>query len=661
MTAAIGWTAAVLALVSSMSLAVLGWRAQHRPGGPVRRDQLRLAVVGMVVGAIVTMGALEFALLTDDFSVSFVAENSARATPLLFKITTAWSALSGSIVLWTLVLAGFTATVLRQVRSVDDRLGTGALAIMGFVSAFFFALVVTVANPFEILNNPPADGPGPNPILQNHLMILIHPPMLYLGLVGFTVPFAFAMSALLLREGGVDWLRRTRRSNLVAWTFLSGGVVYGAWWSYEVLGWGGYWAWDPVENAALIPWLLATAFIHSAALQIKRGMLQAWNFVLVLGTFAMTILATLLTRSSIISSVHSFTQSGVGPALLGFFILVVGGGFALFALRGEQLASNRRPESIFSREGAFLTNNVILTVFAFVVLLGTLYPVLVEAFTGAQVSVGRPFFDRMAVPLSFALLLAMGAGPFMPYRRAGAEIMWRRLRVPLVIASAVSAALVISGLREVAVVAVVFLVTTMAIGTGHELLVSTPALRPGPVFRMLRLRRGYWGGQAAHLGVAVLALGIATSGSLADRTSLTLEPGESAEFAGYAVTYQGEYESNRADRNSRVAVIEFTDDGETVHTAEPALTQFTNQVQAVATPSVWTTPTRDIYVSLSSFESGRIGLNLYRYPYMWLLWAGGSLVMAGGLWALGLGRGLRGQTDAPVGRRGEVAEGNTHA
>ena len=655
MTAAVGWTATVFALACSVSLAILGWRAQRRPEA-VRRAQLKLAVGGMVLGSVVAFAALQVALLTDDFSVSYVAENSARATPLLFKISTAWSALSGSIVLWTLVLAAYTAAVLRQVRDMQDRLGTGALAVMGLVAAFFFGLVATVANPFGILANPPADGPGPNPILQTPLMVLTPPPMLYLGLVGFTVPFAFAMSALILRHGGVDWLRRTRRSNLVAWTFLTGGLVYGAWWSYEVLGWGGYWAWDPVENAALIPWLLATAFIHSAALQVKRGMLQAWNFVLVLATFSMTILATLLTRSSVIASVHSFTQSGVGPALLGFFIIVLGGGFTLFAMRGEQLASNRRPESILSREGAFLTNNVILSVFAFVVLLGTLYPVFVEAFSGAQVSVGRPFFDRMAVPLSFALLLAMGVGPFMPYRRAGGAVMWRRLRIPLLLAAAVSAALVLAGLREVAVVLIAFLVTAMVSGTVQELVRSTPSPRPGPIWRMVTKRRGYWGGQLAHIGLALVALGIVTSGTLADRASVSLAVGESTRFDGYTLTYEGNEEVTGGDRSATIARIVFEAGGDVVYRAEPALTQFNNQVQAVATPSVWSTPTRDIYVALSSLEEDRVAINLYRYPYMWLLWTGGITVMVGGFWALGLGGRARGRGAATQAENDRVGE-----
>lgn len=659
MTATVGWTAAVLGLFSSGALAYLGLRGRRRP---VRRAQLRLAVTGMVVAALAAMAALEYALLTDDFSVSYVAETSARATPLLFKISTGWSALEGSIVLWVLVLVGYTAMVLRQVKTAEDRLGIGALGILGIVAAFFFGLITTVANPFGIVSNPPADGPGPNPILQNHLMVVIHPPMLYLGFVGFTVPFAFAMSALLLRERGVGWLRRTRRANLVAWSFLSGGLVYGAWWSYEVLGWGGYWAWDPVENAALIPWLLATAFIHSSVVQVKRGMLQAWNLVLVLATFAATILGTFLTRSSVIVSVHSFTQSGVGPALLGFLLVVVVSGLVLIALRGESFASERGLDSLASREGAFLINNVILSLFAFVVLLGTLYPVLVEAITGDQVSVGRPFFDRMAVPLAFALLLAMGLGPFTPYRQARAGVMWVRLRVPLLLASAVAAAVVLLGLRSAPVVVVVFLVVAMFAGTVRELLSTAPSPRPGPLLRMLRLQRGYWGGQIAHLGLALVALGIAVSGSLVERVSVTLDPRQAFDFAGYSITYQETYRRSQPDRDSRVVRLVFEKDGQVVRIAEPRLTTFNNQVQAVATPSVWTTPSRDVYVALTSLENDRIGLNVYEYPLRWLLWAGGSMVMLGGFWALGLpGRRSGAHPPATGARRGAGAEVKSRA
>ena len=632
--AAVGWTGVMLGLASALVLAVQGLRAQRHPDR-VRRGQLRTAVAGMVGGAVLAFAALEVALLTDDFSVSYVAANHARATPLLFTVTSAWSALEGSILLWVLVLAGFTAAVLRGVPDTGDRLGTGALGVMGVVAVFFFGLVSTVANPFGVVGAPPLDGPGPNPLLQNHILVAFHPPLLYLGYVGFTVPFAYAMSALLRGEAGPDWLRRTRRANLVAWTGLTGGLVLGAWWSYEVLGWGGFWAWDPVENAALIPWLVGTAFIHSSVVQVKRGMLQAWNVVLVIATFALTILGTFLTRSAVVASVHSFTQSAVGPALLGFFLLVLAGGFGLFALRGHRVVSRTRPESLASREGAFLANNVLLALFAFIVLLGTVYPVFVDAFTGAQVSVGRPFFDRMAVPLSLLLLGAMAVGPVTPYRRATRRVMADRLRLPVLFASAATAAAVLAGGRSAGLAAAVFLTAAIVALAVRELWVTTPERTFGGLLRLVRGRRGYWGGQLAHVGLALVALSIAVSGSLALRSSATLAPGQSVAFAGYTVTYDGSQERQLADRRILAAHFTFREDGRVVRVAEPRLSMFPRQVTAVAAPSVWTTPTQDVYVALTRLDDQRAAISLYRYPLMWLLWVAGFLVMLGGLWAIG--------------------------
>lgn len=628
-----GWLGVALGLAGSLLLVLYGFRGQRRPGA-VRRSQLKFAVECMVGGAVLAMVALQVALLTDNFAVSYVAETHSRATPLMFTITGAWAALDGSIVLWTLVLAGYTAWTLRGVRDTDDRLGVGALAILGLVGVFFFGLVSTVANPFEILSNPPADGPGPNPILADNILMAFHPPMLYLGYVGFTVPFAFAMSALILRQGGVHWLQRTRRANLVAWSFLTGGLVLGAWWSYEVLGWGGYWAWDPVENAALIPWLVATAFIHSSVVQVKRGMLQAWNFALVIATYALTILGTFLTRSAVVVSVHSFTQSGVGPALLGFLVVVLAGGFTLFALRGEHVASASRPESLVSREGAFLVNNLLLTVFAFIVLMGTVYPILVEAFTGTQVSVGRPFFDRMAVPLAFALLLAMGVGPFLPYRYASPMLMWKRLRLPLLGGAAAAAATVLSGITSVGVIAVVAIATAIAVASAAHLIETAPRPRWRGIPRVLLGQRAYWGGQLAHLGLAFVAVVIAVSGAMVTRSTVTVQIGQSVEFSGYTVTFDRVEEHPRPDRMTRDAHIVFAQDGETVWTATPRLNAFRNQTQAVGQPSVWTRPGSDIYVALAQFGEQQVSLNLYRYPMMVWLWFGGALIAAGGLWAL---------------------------
>ncbi|MDX8143204.1 cytochrome c-type biogenesis CcmF C-terminal domain-containing protein [Lentzea sp. BCCO 10_0061] len=638
-----GWSGAMLGLAASIVLALLGFRAQRNPDR-VRHARLRVTAWCMLGGAVLSMSALIGALVTDNFAMSYVAEVHSRSTPLFFTITSAWASLGGSLVLWTLVLAGYTAVVARQVRSVEDRLGTGALGVMGVVGIFFFGLVTTVANPFTIMANPPADGPGANPLLRDHIMVAFHPPMLYLGFVGFTVPFAFAMSALLLRRGGVDWLRRSRRAGLVAWSFLTGGLVLGAWWSYEVLGWGGYWAWDPVENAALIPWLVATAFLHSAVVQVKRGMLQSWNFVLVLATFALTILGTFLTRSSVVVSVHSFSQSAVGPALLAFFVLVLGGGFTLFALRGERMASLSRPERLASREGVFLVNNLLLTVFAFVVLTGTVYPVLVEAVTGAQVSVGRPFFDRMAVPLSLGLLLAMGIGPFTPYRHATFGVMWMRLRIPLLIASSAAAAMVLAGVRDPGVVLVMFLVTASVTATVRQLVVTVPHPRPAAVWRLLRSQRAYWGGQLAHLGVAVVALAIVSSSAFAQRATVTLERGASAEFAGYSVTFEKTERHELSDRTSTDAHIVLREGGRVVRVAEPRLNVFAGRPQAVGQPSVWPGVAQDVYVALGALEDNRVVLNLYRYPLMSWLWAGGALVAAGGFWAVS-GRLRRKRTD----------------
>jgi len=631
---AIGWTGALLGLSGSLLLAVLALRAQRRPSS-VRHGQLTAAVWCVAGGALLAMAALETGLLTDNFTMSYVAQNHSRATSWLFSVTGAWSALEGSIVLWALVLAGFTVLVMRQVPGVEDRLGTGALGIMGIVGVFFFGLVTTVANPFKILSDPPADGPGTNPLLRDDILVAFHPPMLYVGYVGFTVPFAFAMSALLLGHGGVDWLRRTRRANLFAWSFLTAGLVVGAWWSYDVLGWGGYWGWDPVENAALMPWLVATAFIHSAVVQVKRGMLQAWNFVLVLATFSLTILGTFLTRSSVVLSVHSFTQSAVGPALLAFFVLVVVGGFTLFALRGERVASMPRPESLLSREGAFLVNNLLLTLFAFVVLLGTVYPIVVEALTGDQVSVGRPFFDRMAVPLAFGLLLAMGVGPFTPYRRATREVLWARLRVPVLLGAAAAAALVLAGVRAPGVVGVVLLAVWLAAASVRQLIVSAPSPRPGAVFGLLRRQRAYWGGQLAHLGLALVVVVIAVSGGLATRTTATLDRGEAVDFAGYAVTFDRTEQHTQPDRVITDAHMVFRSGAEVAFVATPRLTAFSGQPQAVGAPSIWASVDRDIYVALARLEPDRVSVNLYRYPLMSWLWVGGGLMVAGGFFALG--------------------------
>ena len=418
----------------------------------------RQLTFGMAAAAVVAVVVMERALITRDFTVKFVADNGSSTTPPVFNVATLWSALEGSILLWALVLCGYAVavavkfsgrrpvvrwgagpgedpSVLRFRSRTGDPMLAWAMLVMFAVSAFFFALMVGPADPFISVDVPVGyDGPGPNPLLQNHILMAFHPPILYLGYVGFTVPFAFAVAALATGRLGEGWLAATRRWTVAAWGFLTLGIVLGAWWSYETLGWGGYWAWDPVENASLLPWLTGTAYLHSVMVQERRGILRVWNLSLVIATFSLTILGTFLTRSGVLASVHSFTESGIGPVILGFFAVIVAVSLALIAWRGDQLRTPGRIAAPMSREGAFLANNALFAAFAFVVLLGTVFPLLVEAFDGRTISVGNPYFDRMTRPVGFALLFLMAVAPMLPWgsesRRPVTELPGGRANAP---------------------------------------------------------------------------------------------------------------------------------------------------------------------------------------------------------------------------------------
>ena len=382
MTATLGSAAIALGFAASLLGAATILYAQLTG----RREPLRTVTlhVGLIaVSVVVAVIAMEIAILTNDFSVRYVAENGRIGTPLLYKIATLWGALEGSILLWALILVGYLVVVtVRFRRRIDDAMVRWALLVMFAVTLFFFGLMLGPADPFVEVANPPDNGPGLNPLLQNNAFMAFHPPMLYLGYVGFTVPFAFAIAALVTGRVGEGWLLETRRWTVFAWGFLTFGIVLGAWWSYETLGWGGYWAWDPVENASFLPWLTGTAFIHSVMVQERRGMLRVWNLSLVCATFALTILGTFLTRSGVIASVHAFTESGIGPTLLGFFAVIVVLVVALVGWRGDELRSVGQIDSPRSREAAFLANNVVFAAFAFVVLLGTVWPLIIEAVNG---------------------------------------------------------------------------------------------------------------------------------------------------------------------------------------------------------------------------------------------------------------------------------------
>ncbi len=653
MIALAGYAAIFVALGAAVGIVFVGIRTA-RSGD---KQALRVPVLIFLGASIASFVILESAILSHDFSIAYVANNTSTTTPPIFLFAAGWAALEGSIVLWGLLLAVFTYLVWRGLAD-SDGLGVLALAVMGAVSIFWFGLMATAANPFSVCTQvangfcadtswwplvstaAPIEGIGPNPLLQNHILMAIHPPMLYVGFVGFTVPFSFAIAALWRRDTGRAWLDRTHRWALVSWAFLAFGILLGAWWSYEVLGWGGYWAWDPVENSALLPLLAATAFIHSAVVQRKRGMLQAWNFILVITTFALTILGTFLTRSGVIASVHAFSQSTVGPLLLGFLALVVIGSLTLFGFRAGDVAQAPRLDSLSSREGYILANNLILTVFAFTVLFGTMYPLIVEAMSGDEVAVGRPFFDRAAVPLSLLLLLVMGVGSISPWRVASAEVLWGRLRYAIAIGLAAGALAVVIGVDSLSVVMVfalgVFVITAITLRF-LDLARKRPENLPAAFGKVFGNDLGYWGGQVAHVGLVLVAIALATTSGLAVRDSVALSPGETAVVDGYCVAYLEPFartEPNRVVQGVTVAVMDESC-STTKAVLQPRINTYEGSSQPIGTPDVWTGWVDDVYLGIAGGSAERIELNVFVFPLQWLLWVGGLVMVAGGVIALG--------------------------
>ena len=384
--------------------------------------------LGGIVLAVVMM---QRALITRDFSMAYIQQVGSADTPTLYNIAAMWSALEGSILLWALILGAFTAAVAWRFRDrTDDVLVGWALIVMFVDHRILRDVELRTRRPVQRRRGRHHRGPGPNPLLQNHILVLFHPPILYLGYVGFAVPFAFAIAALVTGRLGEGWLMETRRWALFSWAFLTIGILLGGWWSYEVLGWSGVWAWDPVENASLLPWLTGTAYIHSVLVQERRGMLRVWNLSLLVATFALTILGTFLTRSGVLKSVHTFGDGPVGAWLLAFFAVIVVVSLGLIAWRGDRLRSPGSIDSPMSREGAFLGNNVLFTVWAFIVLLGTLFPLLVEALQDRQTIVGAPYFDRLSQPIGLMLLFLMGVAPVLPWRKASTELLRERLFWP---------------------------------------------------------------------------------------------------------------------------------------------------------------------------------------------------------------------------------------
>ena len=618
MNAAVGESAVLLAFIGAVAgcatLVVGLLRGRHR-----------LLLAGrsytwvVLLGAVVAVLALEHALITRDFSLQYVANNDSLATPLLFRITAMWSNLAGSILLWGLILAGYLAAVAIHFRARQtDPLVGWATAIGYAVAAFFFGLMLTASNPFTTVSGvTPTDGPGPDPLLQNHILVAFHPPVLYLGMVGFTVPFAFAGASLITGRVGEGWLIETRRWTLFAWAFLTAGVILGAWWSYQVLGWGGYWAWDPVENAAFLPWITGTAYLHSVMVQERRGMLRVWNLSLVMATFALTILATFLTRSGVLESVHSFNNTGIGPALLTFFGVIAVGTVALLAWRGDRLRSPGAIDSPLSREGAFLANNLLFGAFALVVLLGTVFPLIAQAVNGQQITVGAPYFDRMTMPIVVCLLFMMAVAPVLPWRKASAELLRSRLLWPAAAAVAALVACVAAGVR----------------GFNPLLAFGLGAFAGASAVRQVALatRRNGWrgfvgranGGMVVHLGVVVIAVAFAASHSFADRGQLTLRQGHATRFDGHTFTYLGTRAVDASTHSGVEARVRV--DGGRVYA--PAISDYPFAQEEIGTPSVRSSVAEDVYltvVSLPAQKGGAAVIGVIVEPLVDWIWIGGA-------------------------------------
>ncbi|MDH3678522.1 MAG: cytochrome c biogenesis protein CcsA [Acidimicrobiia bacterium] len=583
-------------------------------------------VVAASVGAFVVM---EVALFQRDYTLAYVSKVGSDDTPTLFNFAALWSSLEGSILLWALVLGGYLAAMVVKFRSRrSDPLFGWALVVMLAVTAFFFALMVGPANPFLTVEVPPGfNGPGPNPLLQNHVLVAFHPPMLYLGYVGFTVPFAFAVAALITGRVGEGWLLETRRWTVAAWGFLTFGIVLGAWWSYEVLGWGGSWAWDPVENASLLPWLTGTAFVHSVMVQERRGILRVWNLSLLCATFALTILGTFLTRSGVVDSVHAFADGAVGPWLLVFFAAVAALSVGLIGWRGDELRSQGAIDNPVSREGSFLANNLLFAALAFVVLLGTVFPLIAEAWDGTRLTIGRPYFDSLGRPIGLVLLFLMAIAPLLPWRKASTELLSTRLFWPAVLGVVSMALALVLGARGFAAV--------LTFGLGG--FAGGAALRQ----IVLATRRSGWrgvvgrtnGGMIVHLGVVLVAVGLAASESYKSDRTVLLDVGESVTVEGHELTYL-EAGADVNDRRLRTfALIEI--DGGDVYA--PAITNFRRSGVVVPTPSVRSGVTEDLFFVLDELPAradDAIRLRVIVRPMVAWIWAGGGLMALGTALAL---------------------------
>jgi len=591
---------------------------------------LALAQAGFV---LLAFAVLTLAFLNDDFSVRYVASHSNTALPWYYKFSAVWGAHEGSLLLWSLILSGWTAAVALASQPLPERMRALVLAVMGMIGSGFLLFLLATSNPFaRLLPHHPADGNDLNPLLQDFGLI-VHPPMLYMGYVGFSVAFAFAIAALISGRLDAAWARWSRPWTLIAWGFLGLGIVLGSWWAYYELGWGGWWFWDPVENASFMPWLLGTALIHSLAVTEKRGLFKNWTVLLAIATFSLSLLGTFLVRSGVLTSVHAFANDPErGLFILLFLLLVIGGSLTLFAFRTVQVKS-QSSFSLLSRETGLLINNLILLTACSMILLGTLYPLLLDALSGAKLSVGPPYFNAMFLPLMALLLLSLSVGLLLRWKDTPARWLGQMLAPVLSGGSALGLlAAFISGDFHFATLAVCLLGAWVVLSGLRDIFDKT---RHSGLFRRFgKLSRSYLGMQLAHFGLVVCALGVVLSSQYSEERDVRLAPNESIELAGYRFLFEGTAHHQGPNYSAERASIRVSQNGQEVRVLYPEKRLYLVQRMPMTEAAIDAGLFRDLYVALGEpLENGAWALRVQVKPYVRWIWLGGLLTVLGGLLA----------------------------
>ncbi len=588
-------------------------------------------------GFVVCVGLLAYALYSHDFRLAFVADNNSRETPTFYTLVGLWGGQAGSLLFWTWLLSLYTVSAVGHRRPALEELQPAALSVLLAIAAFFLLLLTIAENPFALLPEPVADGRGLNPLLEDPGM-LIHPPLLYMGFVGFAVPFAFAMAALVHRRVDAAWLSYTRGWTLLAWYTLGAGLVLGGWWAYRVLGWGGYWGWDPVENSALVPWLVATALIHSVIVQEQRDMLKGWNVTLVVLAFALSVLGAFLTRTGLLVSVHTFAQSGIAPYFLGFLAAVLVGPTALLVWRLEDLRARHELEAVLSREGTFLLNTLVFLAAAVVVLMGTLFPIVTEVVQGIRILIGPPYFRQVFAPIALGLLALMGIGPLLPWRRTSRRVLVRQLRWPLVAGAGVAVSATILGASAgVAAAAVVIGFTAAAIVQEFHRGARSRVQRwgepyPRALLALLGRQRRRYGGYLVHAAVLVIAVGVVGSQAFVTEREGVLATGERLEVGRYTLIYRGTEQEPAPNATVTIAAVDVLNEGHPAGRLTPRRRYYPRYNQPVYPPAIRSTWREDLYVVfLGLVDDGRASFRVWVNPLVRLIWLGGALFTLGTL------------------------------